>query len=778
MLRRRLFAYTVMFAAGIAAGYLVFESQKYILSPLLMISLSIGIIRIKFNSENNFKERKKFFTFLILGFIIFTFKYIDFNSPIYSGDTKIDPLFQKKIEGRIINVIEEEDRLILVLKEKSIKGMGNIRVSFYGDLNFSNNISIERPIELLGAEVKCYGELREPTGADNPNCFNYRTYLRSKGIRYTFSAKYISVISTEAGVFWKYKRRIMQSREKFLDNFNEENEIRSFIKGVIFGDKTDIDEETLEEFSINSTGHILAVSGLHVGFLFALLNVITGKRRSMAITLIIFILLVAYGEMTLWSASTVRAVIMLTVGMFAMYVKRPFDLLSAVSFSAMVILIRNPYQLFVTGFQLSFLALLGISFLSKPVSYFVGDALAASLAVQISVAPLTAFTFNRLNPLSLFINIPVIFVSSIFVPISIIALALENFPGNTPGILIEITKGVSELLIEMNRRFAMDGIYALDTIGISPGLLITGYILIFIISSEWMRVMIMRDNKKEIFRGLSYLIVPVLALNIALFDVFFDDEIVFVSVGQGDCVHIKAGKNHAMIDGGGNRFYNVGKKILKPYLLKAGAGNLDIALITHPHTDHYLGIIELSEVYSIGKIIFPEVYKKACNSREDWFTEIDFINVKEKVVLSDNIEIQPIWPVSHKSADLSFNDPNENNMVYMIHYNDIKIMMTGDILESDELDMLEYYRGTEVLKCDVLKVAHHGSKTSTSDRFLDEVSPKIAVIQVGLNNIYGHPSPEILKKLQTRNIQVYRTDLNGAIGIDIRKNRILVDKMR
>lgn len=778
MLRRRLFAYTVMFVAGITAGYLMFESHKYLLAPLLMISVSLGTAKVKFNSENNLKERKKLLAFIILGFIVFTLKYIDFNFPIYSSDIKTDPLSQRKIEGIIINIVEEENRLVLVIKESRLKHMGKIRVSFYGDLKLSNNISIERPTELLGSEVQCCGKLREPTGADNPNCFNYRTYLRSKGIRYTLSAKYISVISNEAGVYWKYKRRIMQSREKFLDNFNEENETRGFIKGVIFGDKTDIDEETLEEFSVNSTGHILAVSGLHAGFLFTLLSLITGRRKSFGITLIIFIILVVYGEMTLWSASTVRAVIMLTVGMFSMYVKRPFDLLSAVSFSAMTILIWNPYQLFVTGFQLSFLALLGISFLSKPVSYFVGDSIAAPLAVQIAVAPLTAFTFNRFNPLSLFINIPVIFVSSLLVPISIIALALENLVGNSPIILIEITKGVSELIIKMNHKLAMDGLYALDAIGISSALLITGYILIFIISSEWMRVMIIRDNKKEIFRGLVYLILPIMVLNIALFDVFSDDEIVFVSVGQGDCVHIKADNNHAMIDGGGSRFYNVGKKILKPYLLKAGVGNLDVALITHPHTDHYLGIIELSEVYSIGKIIFPEAYKKGCNSKDDWFTEIDFINVKEKVVLSENIEIQPIWPVYNKSADLLLDDPNENNMVYIINYNGIKIMMTGDILESDELDMLEYYRGTDVLKSDVLKVAHHGSKSSSNDRFLDEVSPKIAVVQVGLNNMYGHPSQETIQKLEDRNIQIYRTDLNGAIGLDIRKNRLIIDKMR
>ena len=118
-------------------------------------------------------------------------------------------------------------------------------------------------------------------------------------------------------------------------------------------------------------------------------------------------------------------------------------------------------------------------------------------------------------------------------------------------------------------------------------------------------------------------------------------------------------------------------------------------------------------------------------------------------------------------------------MVYMIDYRGLKIMVTGDLLEEDELKMCNHYKGTNALKCDILKIAHHGSKSSSSEEFLDAAKPEIAVIQVGRNNIYGHPHAQTLDRLKARGIEVYRTDINGAVGIDIKRNgNIRVDTMR
>lgn len=731
MLRRKLFVYSVIFCVGITSGYLMFEANNIFLSGLLIITSSVGIYINKWNSNKEKKDKLVILLFLILGFIIFTNKYIEFNSNIYSDSLKVNPLSQGKIEGKVTNIEVKDERLILTINEESLSGLGKVRVSYYSDYD---ELVTTSPYDLLGRYVKCYGEIREPSSAENPNCFNYRNYLRAKGIRYLFNAKYISVDNHKTARFWEYKRYLIKSRETFLYNFTENSGVRGFIKGVIFGDKSNIDEEIIEEFSINSTGHILAVSGLHVGFLFGLLKLLTGKRKTLSLSLFIMAIIYMYGEMTLWSASTVRAVIVLSVGMFSLYVKRPFDLLSSVSTAGLIILVYNPYQLFYIGFQLSFLAMLGIAFLGKPLSFFVGKYLSTSLSVQLAIAPLTAYTFNRFNPISIFINIPIIFISSILVPLCIIALLIENLIGKTPQFFVQIIEGIVKLLVEINSNLTMQGQTSWETSGMNLGILITFYIFLFLVSSEWMRVMIMRNSKREIFKALSYLIIPIIIINIAVFNSFSDDEIVFVSVGQGDCVHIRAAGNDAIIDGGGNRFSNIGKNTLKPYLLKNGSDKLDFALVTHAHMDHYKGISELSEIYEIDKVLIPEMYLKEEKILKDLRTSIGFMSSEKVVHLSKDVRIQAVWPIRGREEASSLDDSNENNMVYIIYYENIKTMVTGDMLEEDELEMLDYYRGTDILKCDVLKVAHHGSETSSSEEFLDEVSPKITIIQVGLNN--------------------------------------------
>jgi competence protein ComEC len=151
-----------------------------------------------------------------------------------------------------------------------------------------------------------------------------------------------------------------------------------------------------------------------------------------------------------------------------------------------------------------------------------------------------------------------------------------------------------------------------------------------------------------------------------------------------------------------------------------------------------------------------------------------------RISISDDVHIESIWPAVSSAEAVSADDPNEHNCVYMINYRGTKIMVTGDLLEKDELEMIEHYRKNgreDVLKCDVLKVAHHGSKSSSSEAFLDAASPSIAVISAGRNNIYGHPHAQTLGRLEERGIAVYRTDLNGAVGIDIRRNKVKVDVM-
>ena len=188
------------------------------------------------------------------------------------------------------------------------------------------------------------------------------------------------------------------------------------------------------------------------------------------------------------------------------------------------------------------------------------------------------------------------------------------------------------------------------------------------------------------------------------------DDIIFVDVGQGDCMHIKAGRKNLLIDGGGSPDYNIGKNKLKPYLLKNGVARLDGAIATHRHTDHYKGLTELREALNEFEI----------------YTEMTAGN---KIALSKEIYVETLWPLSLPEGMTQ--EENKDCSVFMVHFGSYKVLITGDLDAEGEKELLRYYGERDVLKADVLKVGHHGSKTSTSEEFLQAVAPKVAVIQAG-----------------------------------------------
>lgn len=764
-----MFAYSVYLSCGIVSAYFILEAEKLIWGSLLIISLEIILLKIgiDYNCIDAELERKILTCFMIAGFMLFTFRFISMNGSVYSREgLRQSPSEVTKVTGIVRGIEEKDEGYRIIIKPKSIKGVKQIQVSYYDNSEFTSDI-----YSMLGAEITVYGELKIPEAASNYGCFNYRLYLYSRNIRFTMSAKYINCIAASDSVYWDYRRYICRTRDLFLSCFDEEE--RGFINGVIFGDKSDISENTIKEFNENSTGHILAVSGLHIGFLFALLKVLNGKRRSRISSGIIILIVLLYGEMTAWSPSTIRAVTVASLSLCHIYFEKPFDLLSAVSTSAVLILAFNPYQLFNSGFQMSFLALLGICFLTGPISHFVGEALAVLLAVQIAVIPVIVYYFCGFNPLSIFINIPIVFLASILVPFTIMLLMLTALSIHIPGVFFTATEGLTDLIVDINRMLNFNGSFFINIRVVSIGLIVLLYILLFFICSEWLRVMIIRGNKEAILRCISCIIIPVICISAGTYNIFRNDEIVFVSVGQGDSVHINADGHNILIDGGGNENYNVGENILKQYLLKNGVNKIDLALLTHLHTDHYLGIFQLNNVFPIGKIGIPYAYSQADDIPDNALV----IREKYSINMSDDVRIDVIWPVESVETVTDTDDANENNTVYMVYYDNYRILVTGDLVEEDEREMISYYRGSDILKADVLKVGHHGSKTSTSEEFLDAVNPDIAVIQVGLNNMYGHPSEQTLARLSDRAIKIYRTDINGEVGLDLRKKSIHVDTM-
>ena len=213
------------------------------------------------------------------------------------------------------------------------------------------------------------------------------------------------------------------------------------------------------------------------------------------------------------------------------------------------------------------------------------------------------------------------------------------------------------------------------------------------------------------------------------------------------------------------------ERVLKEYFLKNGANDVDMSIFTHMHMDHCKGAMELGEIYPVKQFMVPYPYRYQVSGQR-----LKFVRFKDKLRLGKDVWIQAIWPMDDRVAT-NDSDENELNTVYMLYYKGVKIMLTGDLVEADELDMINYYKSTDVLKCDILKVAHHGSRYSSNEKFIEAANPRIAVIQVGENNTYGHPNAGVIRRFEKRGIKVYRNDKEGAIGVDISRKEIKIDRM-
>ena len=596
---------------------------------------------------------------------------------------------------------------------------------------------------LTGCTIKVRCTPEKPAEAGNPRTFDYSLYLKSQRIYRIAAAESIEFAAHPSGIYNKVKNRVFCAREQMLSDMKLSGGAEGFLRGVLFGDTKGLDEEIYREFRENSTAHILAVSGLHVGMLYGIYKKLYRKKKSLLLTAVFAAVLLLYGTTTLWSVSVSRAVILILFSLAADFLNRRFDMLTALSFAALLSVFVNPYVIFGAGFQMSFLAVLCIVFLTPKIEKYIGAGSAAAVSVQLGLMPYMAYTFNYISLMGFLCNIPVVFLVSVLVPLGIGAFFLYLGTGMIFPFFSAVCEGISVMIIKVNHMFAAADILSFDTVSPPLAAVVLFYILLFFASSEYFFVYVRRKNFRKFFLPAA---AAVLAAAVAFYagtSPFDRASAVFVDVGQGDCLHLKTAEGrNIFIDGGGSIRYNVGEKTLKPYLLKNGVKSLDLAAATHLHTDHFLGLSQLAEVFPVKAFL----------------TEGE---AGQRFSIGENQWLELLWPLK-KDADSD--DENLNSLIFKVHLGGLTILVTGDLTEEGEELLLERYKGTNKLSADILKVAHHGSNYSTCDRFLEAVKPAAAVISVGKNN-YGHPGDKVIEKLQKKGIMIFRTDRDGAVGV-------------
>ena len=688
----------------------------------------------------------------------------------------------------------------------------------YKDKKLKFYITISKDIELkYGDKITLSGTYTKPEVQRNYKGFDYSEYLKQLKIYGTIKCDKIQVLEqNQANKIFQISNEISN---KIISNTKKvlEEETASVLLGLILGDKTNIDEETQENFRNASMSHILAVSGMHVTYVILGINLILknliGKRSTNILSIII---LIFYMFITNFSPSVTRAGIMGIIMLLSKLIYRKNDIYTSISISLFFILIYNPFLIQNLGLQLSYGGVIGIVIFNKKILKFlknikvknkvykyrirpkiqkyldkIKEIISVTISVQIAILPILLYNLNTINPYFLISSLalsicigPIVILGFLFIIITLVNLQIANLFSKIIQIGIKILIFISKLgeLPLSKIHIATPSLFSILIYYLSLTVLFFTY---DIYSSKkpnktqiraknliaLMKIKL-RQNKTKAKRILVCIILISLIFNFIPKNL----KIYFIDVGQGDSTLIVTPKNKTiLIDGGGsiNSNFDVGESTLVPYILDRGFTKIDTVIISHFDSDHIAGILTLLQELKVGKVYISKQIEDSSNYQK--FLEI--VNSKKikvyEVIAGNRIHIEKnlyfdiLWPIEEQ---LTTNVLNNNAIVCNLHYKNFSMLFTGDIEEIAEKEILDLYSQNEkLLRTDILKVGHHGSKTSSTSEFLNTVKPQIAIIGVGKNNNFGHPNEGVLERLRNLNCKIFRTDLNGEISIEVNK---------
>lgn len=440
---------------------------------------------------------------------------------------------------------------------------------------------------------------------------------------------------------------------------------------------------------------------------------------------------------------------------------------------------------------------------SNKLKQIVIDSLCLNISVQIFIFPIVWYKFNFISITSF---IPSILISLFIFPILILGylsffeIFIQRF------ISISIISKINNFIIlkMLNLVSILSKIPLLSIYLKKPNkIFIVSYYVVLILCikiiqkdklSELLHIWRIKSGKAPIKQYIRVKfkknndfkrIVLIVILNIVIiFQSFVQDnflkngvEIYFLDVGQGDSTIIRTAKNKTIVIDGGEgekSGFDYGKNVLFPFLINKGVRKIDFLIFSHFDSDHCGGLIYLLENIKVEKILIGKQFEK----NENFEYIVNLANKKDikiielqagnKINIEKNSSLEILWPsVAEK---ISENAINNNSLVCKFVYKNFSMLLTGDIESIAEEKLLGKYKNTNRLNANILKIAHHGSKTSSIQEFLNEVNPKIALIGVGRKNKFGHPNQEVLERLKEKGIQIYRTDQNGEIQIIVKNN--------
>ena len=633
-------------------------------------------------------------------------------------------------EGNILSIKKYDTKTTLIIKEKN--KTEKILVNYYEKIDKIN----------LGDKVKIKGTLKLPSKNTVPNLFNYRTYLNNNNIYYILTASEITKIKNNTKILTHYKNKL----QKYINR----KKAHTYLNIFILSNKNDLDKEVLNSYQVNGLSHLFSISGMHItlllGTILKLLDKVSYNRYYKYILLII--ILIIYMYLTDFTPSILRSGIMFILLTLNKLFNFKIKTKNIIMLTFIIIVLINPYYIYNLGFQLSYLIsfylIIFAHIINKHKNYFKKLFVTSLISFLVSF-PIIISNYYQVNLLSILINLLFVpIISYIVLPLAFITLILP-----TDSLLIltmDILEGISLSLTNIN--------YLLLELP-KPS--------IYLIIIYYATITLLLINTKCFISLLTTIFIHKISINFNP-----NMEILFLDVSQGDSIllHYPHNKYNILIDTGGNYNYEISKNIIIPYLKSKGINKIDYLILTHGDYDHMGESINLIENFKLEKVIFN------CGPYNDLEKELIKVLEKKKIkyyscIKELNIDDNKLNFLQTKEYD----NENDNSNVIYTELSGYKFMFMGDASSiTTEKEILNKYNLPDI---DVLKVGHHGSKTSSSKDFINEINPKYSIISVGKNNRYGHPNKEVLNNLE--NSKIYRTDQDGSIMFKIKNNKLKIE---
>lgn len=668
---------------------------------------------------------------------------------------KIISLYKKII---IISLIITLGITYIRIKTNNNRKIDNIVIGKINDIKEKENYT---QIELIGKEkllvtykakieynlgdlIKIEGKIEKPENNTIPNLFNYKNYLKSKKITYILNAQKIELVKQNTQIKYKIKNNLIKHINKYKTS--------KYLKTFILGDNSDIDTSIKNTYQENGINHLFSVSGMHLSLFANILLFLLKKLNKKLKYIIIIQTFIFFAFLTNYSPSISRALILYILVNLNNILKLNIKTIYLLIIDFIILILYNPFYIYNIGFIFSFTITASLIISSNTINKYkkyISKLLITSAISFITSIPILINNYHEINiltPLNNLIFIPLI--SVIIFPLSLLTIILKPLD-SILLILINLLEQLSTITQKTSIKIILCHI---------PWYIIILYYITIIIFIKGIET-------KQIKKILPLILIITIHANIK--NISPITRITLLDVGQGDSTLLELNNKNILIDTGGivNSKTSLVLNKTIPYLKSLGIKKIDYTILTHGDFDHMGEAINLVNNFKVEKVVFN------CGPHND--LEKDLIKVLDKkrikyysCIKELNIDKNKLYFLQTKEYD----NENDNSNVIYTELNGYKFMFMGDASIITEKEIMNKYNLSDI---DVLKVGHHGSKTSSSIEFIDEINPKYGVISVGKNNRYGHPNKEVLDNLN--NSKIYRTDLDGSIMFKIKNNKLKIE---